>query len=216
MRRTRVDGLVDRGYLYQQNIPNLTILTAAQVGKILLSSDSTPRATGVEFRDSSGVTYTTNANLEVIVATGAIKTPVILQQSGIGPSDVLSNAGVTQTVNLPVGLNLIDQTTTTTDWNFQGQNGGGQVITFPRFQDMFSGNDATTMQTILNNDLGSYAQMAVDAGAFSTASGLQTILEIQRDWILNQGVGFSENFDYSFGTSTPILTRCCLIADPGR
>jgi hypothetical protein len=64
---------------------------------------------------------------------------------------------------------------------------------------MFSGNDATTMQNILQNDLGSYAQAAVDAGAFSTASGLQTILEIQRGWILNQGVGFSENFDYSFG-----------------
>lgn len=202
--------------MYQQNIPNLTILTAAQVGKVLLSSDSIPHATGVEFRDSSGTTYTTNANLEVIVATGAIKTPVILQQSGIGPSNVLSNAGVTQTVNLPVGLNLIDQTTTTTDWNFQGKNGGGQFITFPRFQDMFFGNDETTMQNILNNDLGSYAQMAVDAGAFSTASGLQTILEIQRDWILNQGVGFSENFDYSFGTSTPILPRCCVIADPDR
>jgi choline dehydrogenase-like flavoprotein len=189
----------DRGYLYQQNIPNLTILNGAQVGKVILSSDSTPRATGVQYRDQNGNTYTVNANLEVIVATGAIKTPVILQQSGIGPASVLQSAGVTQRVDLPVGLNLIDQTTTTTDWSFRGKRGGGQVITFPRFQDMFSGNDATTMQNILQNDLGSYAQAAVDAGAFSTASGLQTILEIQRGWILNQGVGFSENFDYSFG-----------------
>ncbi|RSH94240.1 hypothetical protein EHS25_004043 [Saitozyma podzolica] len=196
---TRIDAY--RGYLYQQNIPNLTILNGAQVGKVILSSDSTPRATGVQYRDQNGNTYTTNANLEVIVATGAIKTPVILQQSGIGPASVLQSAGVTQRVDLPVGLNLIDQTTTTTDWSFRGNRGGGQVITFPRFQDMFSGNDATTMQNILQNDLGSYAQAAVDAGAFSTASGLQTILEIQRGWILNQGVGFSENFDYSFGNT---------------
>lgn len=68
------------------------------------------------------------------MATGSIKTPIILQQSGIGPANVLSAAGVTQRVDLPVGLNLIDQTTTTTDWNFNAARGGGQPITFPRFQ----------------------------------------------------------------------------------
>lgn len=68
------------------------------------------------------------------MATGSIKTPIILQQSGIGPADVLSAAGVTQRVDLPIGLNLIDQTTTTTDWSFNSARGGGQPITFPRFQ----------------------------------------------------------------------------------
>lgn len=68
------------------------------------------------------------------MATGSIKTPVILQQSGIGPTSVLNSAGVTPRVDLPVGLNLIDQTTTTTNWNFNGNRGGGQPIVFPRFQ----------------------------------------------------------------------------------
>lgn len=68
------------------------------------------------------------------MATGSIKTPVILQQSGIGPSDVLSSAGISQRVDLPIGLNLIDQTTVTTDWQFSAQRGGGQSIAFPRFQ----------------------------------------------------------------------------------
>ena len=68
------------------------------------------------------------------MATGSIKTPVILQQSGIGPSDVLSSAGIDQRVDLPVGLNLIDQTTVTTNWNINSAGGGGQPITFPRFQ----------------------------------------------------------------------------------
>lgn len=68
------------------------------------------------------------------MATGSLKTPAILQQSGIGPASVLSSAGVTQVVDLPVGLNLIDQTTTTTDWSFKGPRGGGQPITFPRFE----------------------------------------------------------------------------------
>jgi choline dehydrogenase-like flavoprotein len=110
------------------------VLAGANVGRILLSSDSTPRATGIEFRDESDTPYTAFARREVIMATGSIKTPIILQQSGIGPSDVLSAAGVPQRVNLPIGMNLIDQTTTTTNWNFLAERGGGQPITFPRFQ----------------------------------------------------------------------------------
>lgn len=175
------------------------VLAGANVGRVTLSSDSTPRATGLEFRDQNNVPYTVSARLEVIMATGSIKTPVILQQSGIGPAAVLSAAGVTQRVDLPIGMNLIDQTTTTTDWNFRATRGGGQPITFPRFQDMFKADDATMMQNLLQNNLASYAQDAVSAGASSNAAGLQQILEIQRDWILNQNVGMSENFDYSYG-----------------
>jgi choline dehydrogenase-like flavoprotein len=68
------------------------------------------------------------------MATGSIKTPAILQQSGIGPAAVLRAAGVVQKVELPIGMNLVDQTTTTTNWNFNAPRGAGQPITFPRFQ----------------------------------------------------------------------------------
>lgn len=113
---------------------NDPVLSGATVGKAILSSGSTPRATGVEFRDQAGTTYTANARREVIIATGSIKTPIILQQSGIGPSSVLQAAGVQQRVDLPVGMNLIDQTTTTTSGSFRNARGGGQPIVFPRFQ----------------------------------------------------------------------------------
>jgi hypothetical protein len=55
---------------------------------------------------------------------------------------------------------------------------------------------------MLQNDLGSYVQDAISAGAASSAAGLQKVLEIQRDWILNKAAGISENFDYSYGTSS--------------
>jgi hypothetical protein len=64
------------------------------------------------------------------------------------------------------------------------------------------------MRSMLQNDLGSYVQDAISAGAASSAAGLQKVLEIQRDWILNKAAGISENFDYSYGTSdihTPLL-----------
>ena len=181
---TRADAY--RSYVYQRSIPNLTLLAQANVGKVLLSSGSTPNATGVEFRDSSGTTYTANARLEVIMSAGSIKTPVILQQSGIGPSSVLSSAGVTQKVNLPVGLNLIDQTTSTTDWNIRSAGNGGQPITFPRFQDLFTGTQEINNFKSLMSDasIQSYVNSAVNAGAYDSASsaGLVQVLQTQRDW----------------------------------
>jgi hypothetical protein len=57
------------------------------------------------------------------------------------------------------------------------------------------------MRSMLQNDLGSYVQDAIRAGAASSAAGLQKVLEIQRDWILNKAAGISENFDYSYGAS---------------
>jgi hypothetical protein len=83
---------------------------------------------------------------------------------------------------------------------------GIQPILFPRFQDIVTGNDATTLRNMLTTNLSIYAQDAVNAGAAASASALQTVLEIQRDWILNKGVGFSELFDYSF-TSAPRIHR---------
>lgn len=74
-------------------------------------------------------------------------------------------------------------------------------------QDLVSGDDANNLSGMLQNNLASYAQAAVNAGAASSASGLQKVFEIQRDWILNQNAGISESFDYSFGESD---ARCTL------
>lgn len=54
---------------------------------------------------------------------------------------------------------------------------------------------------MLNGNMAAYAQDAVSHGASSTASGLQKVLEIQRDWILNKAAAFSESFDYTYYTS---------------
>jgi choline dehydrogenase len=48
------------------------------------------------------------ANKEVIVSSGALKSPQVLMLSGIGPRSVLSEAGVDVIEDLPVGQNLQD------------------------------------------------------------------------------------------------------------
>ncbi|GMK58648.1 hypothetical protein CspeluHIS016_0600900 [Cutaneotrichosporon spelunceum] len=189
-----------RAYLLGNARPNLTILTRATVGKVLLSSDATPRATGVQFRDASGQTYTAVARREVVVAAGALRSPVILQHSGIGPASFLASAGVPQRVDLPVGQNLIDQVTTTTNWNIRAAGGGGQPITWPRFSDLFTGADAQRVTSLLTSNLDAWAQEAVAAGASGSASGLKKVLEIQRGWVLN-GAAVTENYDYSYDTT---------------
>lgn len=190
-----------RAFLYEKNLPNLTILVKSKVGKVNLASGaagSTPRATGVEFQSVGGSdTYTVSASREVIVATGAIRTPVLLQHSGIGPKAVLAAANVDLRVDLPVGQNLIDQTTSTTSFRITGAQAGGQSVLFPRFEDIFQGDNVATATNMLQNNIDQYVQDAIDNGAASSADGLRTVLELQRDWILNKGASVSENYDYS-------------------
>lgn len=184
--------------------PPLTpVLTHAVVGRVLL--DGT-RATGVEFRDQSGATRTVNAAKEVLVAAGAIRTPVLLQHSGIGPRSVLEAAGVPVAVDLPVGQNLIDQTMTSTSFQItQPASGGGQSILFPRFADV-AGGDAERLSALLRDNLEQYAQDAVDAGAAASKAGLLKQLTLQRDWILNDGAAVGEAFDWTGGDSVTFDT----------
>lgn len=159
------------------------------------------RATGVEFRDQSGTTRTVSAAKEVLLAAGSIRTPVLLQHSGIGPRAFLESAGVNVLVDLPAGQNLIDQTTSTTSFQFTGgAAGGGQSILFPRFQDI-AGGDSSRLSGLLQANLDKWAQEAVDAGASGSKEGLKKVMTLQRDWILNDGAAVGEAFDWTGGDS---------------
>lgn len=84
---------------------NLKIETHAFTDRILIENR---RATGVLYT-KGGEARTALANREVIVAASAFNSPALLQVSGIGPADVLRNAGVEVIHDLPgVGENLMD------------------------------------------------------------------------------------------------------------
>lgn len=86
---------------------NLFVLTGVQATKIVL--DGT-RAIGVEFSASAnGETFTVSANQEVILSSGVIGTPQLLQLSGIGDSAQLGSLGIPVVKDLPgVGMHLTD------------------------------------------------------------------------------------------------------------
>lgn len=87
---------------------NLEIVTEALVTKLLLEQTKDTIITiGVEYY-KNGIKYIAKVNKEVILSSGAINTPKILMQSGIGPKDYLEYLGIKVYYDLAVGANLHD------------------------------------------------------------------------------------------------------------
>jgi choline dehydrogenase len=86
---------------------NVSVRTKSEVTRILFEGR---RATGVEFRrDGSANTHRIVARRGVILAAGALNSPRLLQLSGVGPGEVLRQAGIPVFHELPgVGENLQD------------------------------------------------------------------------------------------------------------
>jgi choline dehydrogenase-like flavoprotein len=84
---------------------NLVIRTGARVSRVVLEGT---RATGVEIVTKGG-TEIVRAEREVLVTSGAIGSPKLLLQSGIGPANHLKSVGVKVLHDLPgVGGNMQD------------------------------------------------------------------------------------------------------------
>lgn len=85
---------------------NLQIITHAQVKQINLDGK---RATGVTYLDRSGTEHILKASRETILSAGAINSPQLLMQSGIGEAAQLRDNGITPRHELNgVGKNLQD------------------------------------------------------------------------------------------------------------
>jgi choline dehydrogenase-like flavoprotein len=88
-----------------QSRPNLEVRLNTQTLKIEIEKG---RATGVTVAASSGA-LTLRAEREVVLSSGAIGSPRLLQLSGVGPADALRAAGVPVVHDLPgVGSNFQD------------------------------------------------------------------------------------------------------------
>jgi len=94
---------------FRDKRPNLKVVTNIRVTKVLIDPEN-KTAYGVEYawemhRNIRGKIY---ANKEVIVSSGALKSPHVLMLSGIGPRSALSSADIEVIEDLPVGQNLQD------------------------------------------------------------------------------------------------------------
>ncbi|HLQ85190.1 MAG TPA: choline dehydrogenase [Salinisphaeraceae bacterium] len=96
-----------RGYLDKavRQRPNLTIITRATTDRILFDDK---RAIGVAWLEGSSDKQA-HARREVLVCSGAIASPQLLQRSGVGPANLLRELDIPLVLDLPgVGENLQD------------------------------------------------------------------------------------------------------------
>ncbi len=97
-----------RGYLDQaRGRPNLAIVTHALTDRIVFEGC---RAVGVAYvPHGSREAVIVRARREVLVSSGAVASPQLLQRSGVGPADLLRRLNVPVVLDLPgVGENLQD------------------------------------------------------------------------------------------------------------
>ncbi|KAJ6480268.1 hypothetical protein C8R45DRAFT_905815 [Mycena sanguinolenta] len=163
------------------------------------------KASGVEwiFWEEAPWTYSATARREVIVAAGAIMSPVLLQQSGIGDPAVLGPLGIKTQVNLPtVGRNLQEQTMNSlganavSSFNPDGQ-GPSDAIAYPNIYQLF-GSQASTKVAQIQGNLSTWA--ASQASSALSASALEQIFKVQADLIINSNAPVVELF---FDTGFP-------------
>ncbi len=94
--------------------PNLTVITGADATRIVMDGN---RATGVEYL-LKGSLQIAKAAKEVVVSCGTIKSPHLLQLSGIGDADDLARAGIEKVLELPgVGRNLQEHLDLKLNWS---------------------------------------------------------------------------------------------------
>lgn len=158
------------------NTPNLVVLTGYRASQINWKQGvSTPTAAGVRIQNSAqGPTVDVVAKKEVLVAAGAIRSPVFLQASGVGEKALLDKIGVQQVIDLPgVGKHLTEQTQSAIGASSSANPGGdgpSNMIAFPSV-DQITAN-ASEWRTYVNSQLDAWAQDAVNAGAAANKQGL--------------------------------------------
>lgn len=119
--------------------PNLTVLLHTQVSKLIFRGAT---VVGVEVVQGTRPTRIL-ANREVILAMGAINTPKVLMQSGVGPESELDRHGIRVRQHLPgVGRNHQDHVSFSCIFESKGPitlgNGGSEATLYWKTDSAFS------------------------------------------------------------------------------
>ncbi len=132
-----------RSYVYPYiDRANLTVVIQAQVSRILFEGS---QAVGVEILRDGG-THRIFADSEVVLSLGAIQTPKVLMQSGLGDKVALERHGIGVVHHLPgVGQNYQDHVAMDLVWEYreplQPRNSMCEAVLFARSDSELSSPD---------------------------------------------------------------------------
>ncbi|KAI9652689.1 MAG: hypothetical protein M1821_007830 [Bathelium mastoideum] len=166
-------------------------------------TSSTASASGVQVRNSAGANQTIIASREVILSAGSLRSPVILEQSGIGNSQILNRHGIHIKVALSgVGENLQDQITQNEVFSFTLDLPALSYPTFVTFataSDLF-GSNTSAIESYIRSQIPTYAsRIAAQANNSTTAAIQEKLLTLQTNLIFDQQVPVAEILTSPFG-----------------
>lgn len=153
-----------------------------------------PEAKGVEYFDQTNKAIIVEANREVILSAGSLRTPLILELSGIGNPAFLMGKGIETVVDSPsVGENMIDQPSNSLVFSSNlDAKGTSPYATFATAEDMFGG-DLDSIAAATKHSLSQWAQkVAESSGGALNATALEFLFQLQHDLIFEQGVTLGE------------------------
>ena len=148
---------------------NLALMTRTHVRKILFEGR---RAVGVEVEER-GAVKRIRARCEVIVSGGAINSPMLLMNSGVGPAAELKAVGIDPRHDLPgVGKNLQDHVQARFTFLTQQPGTLNEILTSPRQQ-------ARMAFEWLTSSSGQLAVGATEATLFARSNPSEPVPDLQ-------------------------------------
>ncbi|RDA88929.1 hypothetical protein CP532_5510 [Ophiocordyceps camponoti-leonardi (nom. inval.)] len=176
-----------------------------------------PEAEGVEYVVGSGggesgkkkETKSVFARREVILSAGALRTPLILENSGVGNVRLLAENGIKAVINLPgVGENLMDQAATSVMYK-GNENLTGQRVSHAMFvtvRDLFGDKQFEKVKERTRRRLGIWARRAAkhashggtEAEMSDVAAATQRVLELQFRLLFEKEVTAAELMTSSY------------------
>ncbi|KAI8634699.1 GMC oxidoreductase [Xylariaceae sp. FL1651] len=188
-----------RSYYYAvEDRPNLTVIKGT-VKRLTWAKSSTSCqnavADGVEYFTPDGKLVKLSAGKEVILSAGALRSPLILESSGVGNPTLLKELGIKTKIDLPgVGEYLQEQPLTGIAYsgtlNLSGSS--APYATFPTAQDLF-GSETSAIEASTSAKLADWAkQVTAASNGAVNATNVEKLFRVQHDLIFKQNVTIAE------------------------
>ena len=196
------------------NRPNLHAYTFTTADKIVWDEDkpqltgygSGALAMGIQVTTSAGTKQNIKASREVILSAGSLRSPVILEQSGVGNPQILGRHGIKTKVVLPgVGENLQDQPNNGIISSFTlnlSLTNFPPFVTYATATDLF-GSNTSAVESYIRSQIPTYASRVTAQSNNSTTQAIQEkLFVLQSNLIFQEHVPVAEILTAPFG---PVL-----------
>ncbi|KAH8116713.1 GMC oxidoreductase [Phellopilus nigrolimitatus] len=155
--------------------PNFRVLCDALVHHVITgSNDNTVEAKAVEF-EYGGAIYTVSVKKDVVLCAGALKSPQVLELSGIGDKQILDSLGIQTVLDLPgVGSNAQEHICTAVVFELDPELGHKTL-------DSLADKDYMTAQLALHAENKGFLRLGISGFTFlplSTVTSPERALEL--------------------------------------